>query len=330
MKTFRFLLSMMLLILSTIDIHGKPVDKQEVKDKYSFKEIAEKAEDDKVKVGNVFIVDAKEMVVRSSKDEADTTVSILTSGDTIRVLAKFEKHWVKILFKEDRIGYLKQSNILSNAYPEGASVLKFRIKRWIGNLFDLSRLNSWFIIGVFAVILVFVVIYFRQLDNFLLRLRVNHDQNADGGSKTNAYKPRRQNFLNRIYPVKRWPFYPLLSGVLLGITFVIGAFWNSGEVEWFFNVGFNILPVGYDQPIHWFLYISCLLNLLLILSWVVESFVLGGPFVGLLRIAILFILNVMSFLVTFCLVLLVAALIIGLFVLKGLASSRTRRVYYYD
>lgn len=315
--------------LSGIAITENP-DALEIKDNYSFREKRELAEENKVKEGDVFIVDVKELEIRSRNDESASVVTILTVGDSLKVLEKLENRWYSVTTGDGKTGFLRRSAILSHTYPRGANVTAFRAKQMLTNLLDLRRLNSWLIIAVLAVIVVLAAINFRRLDNLLLKIRFNHDKFADQGSKNSSAKPKRQNFLHRIYPVKRWPSYPLLSGVLLGATIVIGAFWDAYEMEWFFNEGYNILPLGYDRPIHWFLYISCLLNLLLILSWIIESFVIAGPVVGLLRIILISILNFMTFLVTFCLILLAAAIIIGLMVLKGLASSGRRRVYYYD
>lgn len=301
-----------------------------IDDKYAFRKKREQAEENKVKEGDVFIVDVKELEIKSKNDEASGVLAILTKGDSLRVLEKLENKWYCVSSGEGKTGFLRRSAILDDTYPVGANVTVSRAKRMLDNLLDLRRLNSWLIIAVIAVIVVLAALNFRRLDDLLLRLRFNHDKFADQGSKNGSSKSKSQNFLQRIYPVRKWPSYPLLTGVLLGATIVIGAFWDPYEMEWFFNAGYNILPVGYDRPVHWFLYGSCLINLLLIISWVIESFVIAGPVVGLIRIILLSILNFMTFLVTFCLILLMAAIIIVLMVLKGLASSGRRRVYYYD
>lgn len=300
------------------------------KNRHNYKERAKLAEENKVKEGDVFIVDVKELEIKSRTHDTADVSSILIAGDSLKVLEKLENHWCSVTSGGDKTGFLRRSALLEAAYHAGDNILLFRTKRLFSNLLDLRKLNSWIIVGIMAVLVVLVAIYFRRLDDLLLRLRFNHDKYANQGSKNGSVKTRSPNFLQRIYPVERWPSYPLLTGVLLGTTFVIGAFWDAGEMEWFFNEGFNILPVGYDLRIHWFLYGSCLLNLLLILSWVTESFVIAGPIIGILRITLLIILNFMTFLVTFCLILLVAALIIGLMILKGIASSGTRKVYYYE
>lgn len=308
----------------------KNVDALAIKDRYAFREKRELAEENKVKEGDVFIVDANELEIRSKNDEASGVLAILTVGNTLRVLEKLENRWYHVSSGEGKSGFLRRSAILDETYPVGSNVTIFRAKRMIDNLLDLRNLNSWLIIAVIATIVVFTAIYFRRLDELLLKLRFNHDKFADQGSKNDSSKSRKQNFLRRIYPIRKWPSYPLLTGVLLGATVVIGAFWDAYEMEWFFNEGYNILPIGYNRPVHWFLYGSCLLNLFLIISWVTESFVIAGPVVGLIRILLLAILNFMTFLVTFCLILVMAAIIIVLMVLKGLASSGRRRVYYYD
>jgi hypothetical protein len=325
-----------ILTLAEIEaLSGKPITEGAealvIKDRYSADEKAKQLEESKVQVGGIFIVDENEMGVYSANDPASSTTAMLTKGDSIRVLEKLPMEWCKISFKDGKTGFVRRSSILSSAYQEGDNVMIFRAKHQLDKLLDLRRLNSWLIIGVMAIFLICVAIYFTRLDNLLLRLHRNRDEYSAGGSKNEASVPAYGNFLNKIYPVMRYPRYPLFTGVILGITMFVGAFWDAYEMNWFFNEGFNILPIGYDRPIHWFLYISCTLNLILILSWVVESFVIAGPVVGFLRIVILLILNLMIWLVTFCLLLLVAAIIIGLFVLKAVGSAATRRrVYYYD
>jgi hypothetical protein len=324
-------------ILTQVEIEslsGKPitqnVSKLAIQDKYAYKERLEKEEENKIQAGDVFVVDAKELQVKSTNDEAGNVAAILTIGDSIRVLDKLEKEWYKISFRDGKTGFVRRSAILDHAYPKGSNVLWFRASQWLKGIFDFTKLNSWIIVAVFTVILFFVLRYYTSLDRSLLSLHRRRDEYADGGSKSEPMRPRRKNFLHKIYPVEWFPPYPLLTGMILGATIFVAAFWDGREMEWFFNDGFNLLPVGYDRPIHWFLYISCIINLILTLSWILESFVLGGLFVGILRISILLILNVMSLLVTFFLLALILIAVIAIFGLRVLGSmGNTRKVYYY-
>jgi len=173
---------------------------------------------------------------------------------------------------------------------------------------------------VMAIIVFLVKKYFTKLDSYLLRLRKGRDEYSDGGGKS-APSPIRIHFLDKVYPVKRMPWYPMLTGVLLGATIFISSFWNGSEMEWFYNEGFNLLPIGYDRPVHWFMYIMSMVTLLLTLSWIIESFYIGGPLVGLLRVILLFIINIMTLMVTFFLLLLLVLIFIAIVALKAFGSA---------
>ncbi|NOU46185.1 MAG: hypothetical protein HOO86_03885 [Bacteroidales bacterium] len=308
----------------------KNLDKLAIQDKYAYKDRLEKEKENKIQAGDVFVVDTKELQVKSTNDEAGNVAAILTTGDSIRVLDKLEKDWYKISFKDSMTGFVRRSAILDHAYPKGSNVLWFRVSQWLKSIFDFTKLNSWIMVAVFTIILFIIVRYYTSLDQALLRLHHKRDAYADGGSKSEPDWPRRKNFLHTIYPVEWFPPYPIFTGMILGATIFIAAFWDAHEMEWFFNDGFNLLPAGYDRPIHWFLYLSCIINVIVTLSWILESFVLGGPFVGLLRIFILLILNVMSLLVTFFLLALILIITIAIFGLRALGSmGNTRKVYYY-
>jgi len=312
-------------------LSGKPIsegaDDLAITDRYSYREKREKEKENKVKIGDVYIVDNKEFTIYDTTNK--TTVKIiLTEKDSLKIIAKLADGWYKVAYKGDKTGFATRSNILSGAYPLGENLLLYRIKTWFSNIFDFTKIGSWIMVVVFAIILFIVKKYFIGLDAALLRLRKNRDEYADGGGKNEVEKTKSLNFLHKIYPIQSFPWYPLLVGILLGTTLFVSSFWDAKEMEWFYNEGFNLLPIGYTRPVHWFMYGMTMITLLLTLSFVVESFVVGGPLIGLLRVLILFILNFMSLIVTFFLLVLVAIVIfimIGLWVFSNTVGSGNYR-----
>jgi hypothetical protein len=293
-------------------ISGKPItgnaEDLAIKNRYGYKERMKQEEENKVKVGDIFIVDTKEFSINDTTSLTNS-IAVLTEGDTIKVIDKYKDGWFKIIYKGTLKGFTTRGTITKNAYPLGGSAFLHKLSYQFTHIFDFTKMRSWIIVVIFAIILFFVKKYFTRLDGYLLRLRKGGDEYADGGSKSGSSESRL-NFLHKIYPVRSLQWYPLLPGVIFGATIFIGSFWDTYEMEWFFNEGFNILPIGYDRPVHWFLYGMCMVCILITISWVVESFVVGGPLVGILRIILLLILNFMSLLVTFFLLVLVAIIIL--------------------
>lgn len=296
-----------------------------IKDRYSYRERRKQEEANKIKVGEVYVVHNKEFRVNNTT-EYKVTSAVLTEGDTFRILSKEKENWYKIAFGNGKTGFTTRGTINKDAHLQGESAFMHKLVYGFKHIFDFTKLISWIIALVFTVILFFVKKYFIQLDAFLIRLRKGGDEHADGGGK-NDVTPERPNFLHRVYPVKRMQWYPLLTGMLLGATIFIGSFWDGGEMEWFFNEGFNLLPIGYDRPVHWFLYGMSMVNIFLTLSWIVESFVIAGPLIGLLRIILLLILNFMSLLVTFFIILLLVLLFIVMVVLRAAGSAASSGSY---
>lgn len=290
-----------------------------IKDRYDYREKRKQEEANKIKVGELYIVHNKDFRINNTTDYKVVS-AVLNEGDTFRIVSKEKENWYKIAFGNGKTGFTTRGNINKDAHLQGKSAFMHKLSYGFQHIFDFTKLTSWIIVIVFTIILFFVKKYFLQLDAYLVRLRKGGDEYADGGGK-NDVTPQRPNFLHRIYPVKRMQWYPLLTGMLLGATIFIGSFWDSYEMEWFYNEGFNLLPIGYDRPVHWFLYAMSMFTILLTISWIVESFVVAGPGLGLLRIFILLILNFMSLMVTFFLLVLVAIIIVVMIALWIFGSA---------
>lgn len=290
-----------------------------IKDRYGYKERRKLEEENRIKVGDVYVVDAKDFKICDTTNY-ERSKAMLTSGDTIKVIAKLNDGWYKVAYNGNKTGFVTRGTINKSAYPKGGSAFKHQFMYNFQHIFDFTKMRSWIIVVIFAILLFFIKKYFTTLDSYLLRLRKKGDAYADGGGKS-APSPIRIHLLDKIYPVKRRPWYPMLTGVLLGATIFIGSFWNTYEMEWFYNEGFNLLPIGYDRPVHWFLYIMSMATILLTLSWIVESFYLGGPLVGLLRVVLLLIINFMTWLVTFFLLVLIAIIVVAIIALRVFGSA---------
>jgi len=295
-----------------------------IKDRYGYRERRKLEEANKIKVGEIYVVHGDELKVNDTTDHKVAS-AVLKAGDSIRILSKEKDSWYKISFHQGKTGFVTRGTLLKDTHPEGESAFLHKLSYGFQHIFDFTKLRSWIIVVIFLIILFFVKKYFIRLDSYLLRLRKGGDEFSDGGGKNDPTE-QRKNFLSKIYPVKRFHWYPLLSGMLLGATIFIGSFWDSYEMEWFYNEGFNLLPLGYDRPVHWFLYAMSMITILLSLSWIVESFVVAGPWVGLLRIVLLLILNFMSLLVTFFLLVLVA-IIIAVMIALWMFGSATSGSY---
>ena len=290
-----------------------------IKDRYGYKERRKMEEENRIKVGEVYVIDAEEFKISDTTNH-ERSSAMLTSGDTIKIVEKLKEGWYKVAFSGMKTGFVTRASINKSAYLKGGSSFKHKFMYNLQHIFDFTKMRSWIIVVVMAIIVFLVKKYFTKLDSYLLRLRKGRDEYSDGGGKS-APSPIRIHFLDKVYPVKRMPWYPMLTGVLLGATIFISSFWNGSEMEWFYNEGFNLLPIGYDRPVHWFMYIMSIVTLLLTLSWIIESFYIGGPLVGLLRVILLFIINIMTLMVTFFLLLLLVLIFIAIVALKAFGSA---------
>ncbi|MBN1198666.1 MAG: hypothetical protein JXA23_04875 [Bacteroidales bacterium] len=254
--------------------------------------------------------------------------SYLNDGDTITIIT-LDEDWAKVSYSGDKIGYISNSTLYENTYPADGSGLAFTLKYTLRNLFKFTSLRSWIIVIVCAVLLFFAFRYFYRIEGFFWRFG-NHQQGAMGASRSDpdAYKTP---FLRRFFTYYRFRWWPLTIGIIGALTLLVAGIWDSSELEWYFSEGFNILPVGFDRPIHWFLYAVTLIILLMTCVMILESFVVGGWKGGSLRVIFMLVFNLLAFLVFFYLFfvfIVIGAIIFGITLFSG-AFSRDR-YYYYD
>jgi ASC-1-like (ASCH) protein/ribosomal protein S27AE len=312
----RFLTVAELEKLSGLKINATQEDMVTV-DRFAYKEEREKEKAAEVKAGDVYIVNADQLVIRDSAGGYGQK-AIVKEGDTLFVDSVMGKN-LKVLYNHGDFGFISRSTLLDNAYPEGESSIAHTTKYTIKYLFDFTRLRSWIVVGVLALILFFALIKFVKMDELLNRLR-RKDMYASGGSKSGALA-EKQTLLHKMFPINKLRWWPLIPGALAGVVLFVALVFSARETEWFFAQGFHLIPAGYFKWVHWMLFGTLWLEIIAFVMIVLESYVVTGPVVMFLRILIILILNVISFVVAFYLAIIVTALTIIWMIIKALGSS---------
>jgi len=260
---------------------------------------------------------------------SSTIQSYLEDGDTIKIL-DIGEDWSNVAYRGDKTGYISNSTLYDDTYPADGSGLLFTMKYTLRNLFKFTSLRSWIIVIVSALVLFFAFRYFYRIEGFFWRLG-NTERGAMGASRSDpdAYKP---SFLRRFFTYYRFRWWPLTIGMIGALALLVAAIWDGSELEWYFSQGINIIPVGFERPIHWFLYAVTLLILLMTCVTILESFVIGGWKGGILRVLFFLVFNLLAFFVFFYLFfvfIVILAIIFGITIFSG-GFSNDRTYYYYD
>ncbi len=313
-----------LLTLAELEtLYGKKISAEEqdlvIAERYSYKEKRAREEAESVKSGDRYIVSSSELILRDSV-RSSSYRSVLKEGDTLSVTSVLDD-WLEVSCNDSVKGFVSRKNLLGNAYAENSSAMMHTFKQSVQNIFDFTSLRSWIIFLSMAVVLFFVKRYFYLLDVMLNRLR-RRDPAAAGGSKSGGTS-RKSTFLNRFFPPKRMQWWSMAIGAVAGLSLIVALIIDKGETEWFFNEGINLLPVGFDRGIHWFLFGLTWFVLLGLTAMVLESYVVTGPAVMWIRVPILLILNIMTFVVSIFLsiVLVIALLVMFAINIFGSGSS---------
>lgn len=286
-------------------------------DRFAYKKEREKEKAEEVKAGQVYIVNTDKLVIRDSAGGYGQK-AILKEGDTIMVDSVVGKY-LKVIFNKNEAGYLTRGTLQDNAYLEGSSSLAHTTKHTIKYLFDFTRLRSWIVVGILAVILFFAMKKFIKIDELLNKLR-RKDIHSQGGSKSGAMA-EKQTILHKFFPIRKLRWWPLLPGALAGVVMFIALVFNARETEWFVAQGFHLIPEGYTKWVHWMLFGTLWIEIITLIMIILESFVVAGPVIMFLRILIILVLNIISFVVSFYLAIVVTALTIIWMILKALGSS---------
>ena len=258
--------------------------------------------------------------------ESSNVKAYLEEGDTITII-EMGDDWATVQYKDEKTGFTSISSLHENTYPADGSGLTFTLKYTLRNLFKFTSLRSWIIVIVCAILLFFTFRYFYKIEYFFWRFG-DHEQGTMGASRSDSDAYKRP-FLNRFFTYYRFRWWPLTIGIIGALAMLVAGIWDGTEMEWYFSEGINILPFGFDRPIHWFLYTVTLVILLMTFVTVVESFVVGGWKGGIMRIIFMAIVNLLAFLVFFYLFLvfiIIGAIIFGIAFFTGAFSRDT---YYY-
>lgn len=253
----------------------------------------------------------------------EKTVDYITKGDTFEILSRDEKYAKVKYGKDGKLGMVKCKTITDGTYAPGESGFFVWLKIHLSDLFNFTSLRSWIIIVFLALLLFFASKFFYHIDNFFMRFKKQKEVMASGG-KNSAIVEHKPNILEKIFPFSRGRKWVLFIGIILAIMLFGGAIWDGREMEWFFNGGFRIIPREYTQPIHWVLWALTLITMIAYITLILESYVIGGPIGGSMRVLYLTILNLIALLVTFYLfiaVVIILAVMFGLSVLGSMGSS---------
>ncbi len=296
------------------DTSSYPIEKRE-----DYRGKREKESLSKVVPNTTYIVASDKFSLHDSAGSYNVT-SILQKDDTFRVV-RIEKKSALVTGTGGKEGYATISSINEDAYLKGSSYFAHQFIVIFRSIFNFTLLRSWIIAIVFAVILYFLIKKYDKIDELINRIG-RRDPLAEGGSKTGGGSGT--NFLKRVFPLKRLRWWPLLIGAILALVMVIAMFWDGYEMEWYVNAGFRLIPSGFTRPIHWFLYISFMTMMVMYLVMIIESVVLVGLWLAIIRVLILTLLIFMAIHVTFylsVLLVIIAIVMLVLFFLSAAGSS---------
>jgi hypothetical protein len=263
------------------------------------------------KVGDVYIVHVSEISIYSITDNAKIT---LTNSDTIRVLEIQNDGLCKIKYSNGKTGFVAYETLLRGAHKLAGETLMQQISDYLIRILDFRRISSWIMVFIFVVIL--ILFNFNYINKLLVGNHKNNNEFHEEVKPPDISVSTTNDLLPKTQITKRFRWYPLLSGGLLGAAIFIGSVWNVNETQWFFTQCFKIFPTEYTLTIHWFLLVTCIFAIFLTLTWIIESFLIAGPIGGLLRIFLLVLFNFMSLMVVYFLLIPIVLMGIMMFVYR--------------
>ena len=266
----------------------------------------------------VRIVYTKELEVYDTL-EAKNILFYVKTNDTITILSHDTKR--AVIMYGNKKGTLNCTSIISNTYGVDESGIIVFAKKYLSNLFVYTEWASWVRFLTFAICMFLIFKYFYRIDALFARFNP-YDEHAAGASKDGGYASvPKIPFLRRLFPIRFYPKWPLLLGIVLGISVVVFAVIDDSELEWFLNGGFSFIPSQDYYPIDWVLYGFSLFFVLAYVMLIIESIVIGGMWGGLLRIVFLTLFNCIAFIVTLYLIILIIVLVVAIIALSIFSSS---------
>jgi len=283
-------------------IYGKPisinVSEFAIADRRDYRNRMAENRKSTIKPGDKFIVGYEELLIRDSVNSPNT-LFVFREGDTVVALKTFKNEWLEVENQKRQVGYIKASTLQSNCYKIGNNKTIFRFFNWLGQIFQFNKFKNWLFVALFTVILVLVIRNREEINNWFSRIGSKDTREAYGSKSGGTPLKQRIKLFDRYFPVTYPKWWMIAPGILLGLMIIGGSLWDTGETEWFFNEGARLIPQGFTLAVHWVLWSLSMIIILLIIALVLESLTIAGPFAGLLRIVMLFIINTMAVVVAF-------------------------------
>lgn len=278
----------------------------------------------RVKPGDRYIVGYDELIIRDTINSPNT-LFVFKEGDTVNVISALRNEWFEVRNQQNQQGVIRGSSLESNCYKFGRNKVIFRFFNGLGQIFQFNKLRNWLFVAFFTVILIMAIRFRVELNNWFQRLG-HRDPREAGGSKSEKNRsslslPKFEKY----FPVEKPKWWMISPGVVFGLMLVGVSIWDGHEMEWYFNEGASIIPHGFTLPVHWVLWSVSMLVILLIVALVIESLAIAGPWSGLLRIAMLVVLNLLAVVVAFYLSAGLLIAIIGFLLFLFAAISLTGR-----
>lgn len=295
-------------------LYGKPIDVNiedfVIKDRSSYRRKMEARRNPAVEAGQQFVAGYEELIIRDSV-HSPNTLHIFGPGDTITVLGQAGDNWLEVSNQNGEKGYISASSLISNAYRTGKTKSVFRFTNWLGQLFMMNKAWNWFFAALFTLLLAVALKYRKPLNDWFIALGGKAETEASGSRNEGIVTTRKPVILDRYFPVVRPKWWIISPGIVFALMLLGGSIWDPAETQWFFNEGARIIPTGFTLAIHWVLWSLSLIIILLILAITAESLHIAGPWAGMLRLAILLILNLMAVVVCFYLAVGIILVIFG-------------------
>jgi hypothetical protein len=274
------------------------VDGFAIEDRSEYRKRMEEERKSRVKPGDCYIVGYDELIIRDSINSPNT-LFVFKEGDTVNVISALRNEWFEVRNQQNQQGMIRGSTLESNCYITGKNKITFRFFNWLGQLFQFNKFRNWLFVALFTVILIMAIRFRYELNNWFQRLGQRDPREAGGSKSEKVQSSMSFPKFEKYFPVEKPKWWMISPGVIFGLMLVVASIWDGHEMEWYFNEGASVIPHGYTLPIHWVLWSVSMLVILLIVTLVIESLAIAGPWAGLLRIGMLVVLNLLAVVVAF-------------------------------
>ncbi|MBK6962535.1 MAG: LamG domain-containing protein [Bacteroidales bacterium] len=274
------------------------VDGFAIEDRSGYRKRMEDERKSRVKPGDRYIVGYDELIIRDSINSPNTQF-VFKGGDTVNVISALRNEWFVVRNQQNQQGMIRGSTLESNCYKIGKNKITFRFFNWLSQLFQFNKFRNWLFVAFFTVILIMAIRFRFELNNWFQRLGQRDPREAGGSKNEKVHSSLNFPKFEKYFPVEKPKWWIISPGVIFGLLLVVASIWDGHEMEWYFNEGASVIPQGFTLPIHWVLWTVSILVILLILALVFESLAIAGPWAGLVRIAMLAILNLLAVIVAF-------------------------------